>query len=178
MDPRIEDYQDNAARFTDVVDATTAWDGASPCDGWSAADVLGHVVDTQRHFLLERGAPLPALPPGSPPERWHAHLAGVAEVLDDEDLAFTEYDGYFGRTTVADTLSSFYGFDLLVHRWDLARGAGSDVVFTDAELDRIEQSMQGFGDALYSEGVCGPPVDVPADAPRQQRVLGLLGRQA
>jgi len=177
MDTRIEDYQQNAAHFTDVVDATTAWHGDSPCAGWTATDVLDHVVDTQRDFLVKRGATLPPLPDGTPPERWHAHLDGVQDVVTDEAFTFEEYDGYFGRTTVADTLSSFYGFDMLVHRWDLARAVGSDVRFTDAELDRIEKSVEGFGDALYSDGVCGPPVDVPADSPRQQRLLGLMGRR-
>ena len=143
-----------------------------------ASDVLDHVVDTQRDFLVKRGAALPPLPDGSPAERWHAHLAGVRDVVTDESFTFEAYDGYFGRTTVADTLSSFYGFDMLVHRWDLARGAGSDVVFTEAEMDRIGQSVQGFGEALYTDGVCGPAIEVPADAPRQARLLGLLGRRA
>ncbi len=177
MDPRIEDYQANAALFTAVVDATIAWDGQSPCREWSTADVLDHVVDTQRDFLMKRGATLAALPDGPPATRWHAHLDGVRRLVTDEAFTFEEYDGYFGRTTVADTLSSFYGFDMLVHRWDLARGAGSDVEFSDDELDRIEQSAKGFGEALYSQGVCGPPVEVPGDAPRQERMLGVLGRR-
>ena len=30
---------------------------------------------------------------------------------------------------------------------------------------------------LQTNGVCGPEVAVPADAPEQDRLLGLLGRQ-
>jgi len=178
MDTRIEDYLANAARFTEVVNATGTWDGPSPCRSWTTAHVLDHVIATQRDFLTERGARFPALPDAAPDARWRAHLDGVQTLLADEAWAGEEYDGYFGRTTVADTLSTFYGFDMLVHRWDLARGAGADVEFTDAELDRIEQSVAGFGDHLYADGICEPPVEVSADASRQERVLATMGRRA
>ncbi len=75
-------------------------------------------------------------------------------------------------------LANFYGFDMLVHRWDLGAAVGAPVRFTDDELDRIETAMTGFGDMLYSEGVCAPAIRVNADAPRQQQVLGRLGRRA
>jgi uncharacterized protein (TIGR03086 family) len=87
-----------------------------------------------------------------------------------------EYDGYFGRTTIGETLANFYGFDLVVHRWDLARATGQDTAFTDAEMDRLEQSIAGFGDQLYAEGVCEPAVPVPDDATRQERLLATMGR--
>ncbi len=34
--------------------------------------------------------------------------------------------------TFADTLANFYGFDMLVHRWDLARALGQDLTYEDA----------------------------------------------
>ncbi len=177
--PQIQQYVDNAARFTDVVSAGGDWAGASPCAGWTARDVLDHVVDTQRSFLEQRGVDLPSRPTGSPHEVWAAHQEQVRAVLADEEFATTEYDGYFGRTTVADTLATFYGFDMLVHRWDLARGLGQDVPFSDAELDVMDTALDGFGDALYSEGVCKPALDdVPADASRAERLLARTGRRA
>ena len=61
--PRTDHYlslfQQRADRFTEVVDAVDvsggAWDGPSPCDGWSARDVVGHVLATQRDFLATQG---------------------------------------------------------------------------------------------------------------------------
>ena len=64
---------------------------------------------------------------------------------------------------------------MTVHRWDLGQAVGSPVTFTDDELDRIEQAVDGLGEMLYSSGACKPPLEVPDDAPRQQRVLGRLG---
>lgn len=180
MNAQISDFQTNADRFAAVVDGArdADWSGDSPCEGWTAADVVDHVVDTQRSFLEQREADLGPRPTGSPAELWATHQKAVRGVTADAEFVTREYDGFFGRTTLAATLSEFYGFDMLVHRWDVARAVGQDVDWDDAELDRIEQSLDGFGDALYSDGICQPAIAVPDDASRQVRLLGRLGRRA
>ena len=178
MDARIENYLTNADRFAEVVGSADRWDGQSPCEEWTAADVLTHVLDTQRDFLGKRGADLGHLPPAPPASRWATHLDQVRGVVADEGFATEEYDGYFGRTTIEDTLANFYGFDMIVHRWDLATALGRDASWSGAELDRIETALDGFGDNLYLDGVCKPAIDVPEDAPRQERLLGRMGRRA
>jgi uncharacterized protein (TIGR03086 family) len=177
MDARIEDYLTNADRFTEVVEGADAWDGQSPCEEWTAADVLTHVVDTQRDFLGRRGADLPTTT-GDGAELWGSHLAGVRGLVADEAFTTEEYDGFFGRTSVAATLKDFYGFDMMVHRWDLARAVGSDVTWTDAEMDALEANLDQLGDNLYRDGVCRPALEVAADAPRRERILGRMGRRA
>ena len=179
MDPRIETFLANADRFDQVARAASAWDAASPCEDWTAADVLDHVVETQRDFLLKRGADLPPLPSGvSPGQRWAAHLAGVRDLVADDAFTTEEYDGYFGRTSVAATLRDFYGFDMLVHRWDLGRAVGTEVSWTDAEMDALERNLDALGDNLYQDTVCKPALDVADDAPRQERLLARMGRRA
>jgi hypothetical protein len=66
---------------------------------------------------------------------------------------------------------------VLVHRWDIARAAGRDERFTEAELDVIDASAQGFGSGLYQEGICRPALDVSGGTDRQTRVLARLGRR-
>ena len=170
-------YLTDAARFTTVVEQGGDWSAASPCEGWSAADVLDHVVSTQRAFFAERGVDLGPAPEGAPAERWATHLAAVRRVLEDTDLVSAEYDGYFGRTTIAATLADFYGFDLLVHRWDLARALGVPDTWSEDQMDRIETALDGFGEHLYGEGICQPALPVPDDAPRQERLLARMGRR-
>jgi uncharacterized protein (TIGR03086 family) len=177
MNALIDDYLTNATRFSAVVAAGGDWAGASPCEGWTATDVLDHVVDTQRDFLTKQDLDPGPRPQGDPAAVWLAHLDDVRRIVADEAAVTREYDGYFGRTSVADTLASFYGFDLLVHRWDLGRALGQEVAWSEEEMDRIEPAIKGFGDALYSDGVCRPALDVPADADRQARLLALLGRR-
>ena len=176
MTPLTRSYLDQADLFTAVVDAATDWSARSPCEEWTAADVVEHVVSTQRGYFDQRGASLGELPGDDPSTRWHTHLGQVRDAVADDTFATTEFDGYFGRTTVDELLANFYGFDMTVHRWDLGEAVGARVTFTDDELDRIEQGIDGLGDMLYSSGACKPPLEVPDDAPRQQRVLGRLGR--
>lgn len=178
MQPQIARYFDTASRFSAVVDGATDWSSPSPCAGWTGADVLDHIVDTQRDFFAQRGRGLGLRPAGEPAIRCYKHLDGVRGVVADDDLVTAEYDGYFGRTTLADTLADFYGFDVIAHRWDLGRATSQPVSFSPDEMDALEKAIAGFGDALYSEGICARPVDVPADTSRQDGILVTLGRRA
>lgn len=158
--------------------APEMWDAPSPCEGWTARDVVAHLVDTQRDFFGARGIDLGDRPDlGDPAAAWGAHSDRVARLLADDTVPAVAYEGYFGPTTVGAAFEQFYVWDLLVHRWDLARSMGRDTVFTDAELDRIEAGADSFGAALYTDGVCRPAVAAAGDS-RQDRVLARLGRRA
>jgi uncharacterized protein (TIGR03086 family) len=177
MTALTEDYLANADRFTDVVDATDTWDAASPCEGWTAAEVVDHVVTTQRDYLAKQGADLDGQSFTDPGTSWRHHVEQMRALLADESFATTEFDGYFGRTTVEELLANFYGFDLVVHRWDLGRASGLPVTWSEEEMDRVEKAADGFGDMLYGDGVCKPALEAPEDAPRQVRLLARLGRR-
>lgn len=167
------------AAFGDVCDRlpADAWDASSPCEGWTARDVVRHVIDTERDFLDQRGVPLPPLDAdGDPAAVWRTHAGALAAAVADPAVGGLEYDGYFGRTTVGESLLRFYGFDLVVHRWDVATAAGLDERFTDAELAFAEACADGFGESLYAEGICRDGVEPPADADRQARLLARVGR--
>lgn len=181
--PSADDYRAKAAALATVISGATEqeWSGASPCEGWSAADVLDHIVSTQRDFLTghdfdpepgdgEAGADLA--------ETWSRHAAHVAGLLDDPQVAHHQYDGYFGPTTTGETIAQFYGWDMLVHRWDIAQAMGRDAHLSETELDEIGMGLEGFGEALYSPGICAPALEVDADAPKLVRVMALLGRDA
>ncbi len=165
-----------------LIDATDpqALAGDSPCDGWSGLDVIQHLIDTQRDFLLKAGADLPDPAPTvaalGPATAWRTHAEGVARQLADDTLAERPYETPFGTTTVGAAFDRFYGFDLLVHRWDIGASAGVPVELNEAELDEVEAAIAGFGDAIRGDGVCGPAVHVGPDASRQDRALGLTGR--
>jgi uncharacterized protein (TIGR03086 family) len=169
-------YNDAADRFTATVESTRDWSATSPCEGWSAADVVDHVVDTQRDFLGRFDIDAGARPSGAPDAVWASHLATVRDLVTDEVRA-REYDGFFGRTTFGETLDDFYGFDLVVHGWDLGSSQGAPTEFTDTDMDAMEAAFVGFGDHAYDDGVFKQPVDVPEDADRQTKLLARMGRR-
>jgi uncharacterized protein (TIGR03086 family) len=173
-------YSTLAERMATVVEAADPdrWDDPSPCDDWTATDVVDHVVSTQRDFLSRHGLdPGPAPDVASdPPKAWRTHAERVRQLLAQPGVAAQRFDGFFGPSTIGETIAQFYGFDMVVHRWDVARALGIDTSFTPDELEQIGTSIDGFGEHLYADGVCGPPVAVEASAPRQDRLLARMGR--
>lgn len=171
-------YRERAAAIAELLASTTAWETATPCEGWDVRDLVEHLVVTQRDFLAGHDLQVPPVSLTDPAAAWAEHTGAVQTLLEDPTVGPREYDGHFGRTTVAATMATFYGWDLLVHRWDLARALGADERFTEHELDQIEGALAGFGEALYSPGICAAPVEVADTEPRQVRLLARLGRDA
>jgi uncharacterized protein (TIGR03086 family) len=180
MTTHSELFRTANARLTETLGTVQDWTASSPCADWTVRDVLDHLIDTERDFLGQHGIDAGPRPDTAedPMGGWKAHAARVQDVLDTAELAETQFDGFFGPTTVGATLATFYGFDLLVHRWDIARGAGGDTSFTETELDLIDSSLDGFGEHLYMDGICRPALPVAADADRQTRILARMGRDA
>lgn len=135
---------------------------------------------SQRSFLEERAIPLEEelRAENDPVAAWTQHSATVQRLLEDPKVRDKEYDGMLGRATVGESMVRFYGFDMIAHRWDIARAAGFDEEFSSDEMDTLEGAIAGFGDNLYSEGICAQPLEAPEDADRQTRILAKLGRQA
>lgn len=181
------DMNDTAVRFhrlSDAFEQTVAsvgpddWDRPSPCPEWTARDVVKHVVDVHGMMLKPLQRTLSDAPSvaDDPLAAFRAASADVADVVDDPSLQGTEYDGYFGPTTVGATIDRFLGLDLTIHRWDLARATGQDATIAVEDLDRIGRDVAELGDAARQEKVFGPPVEIADDADEHDRLLAFLGR--
>ncbi len=183
MGSTAQQYEEAKQALDAVLDAFPAgrWSDPSPCEGWAARDVIRHMVETQRAFLTGRGLDVGTAADldADPVAAWRNHAERVIEVLRDDGVVATGHDGYFGPTTVGATVEKFYVWDMLVHRWDVATSADLDAGLTDAELDRIEQGADSFGEGLHMEGICKPGVEAVADDDdRKVRLLARLGRRA
>ena len=176
-------YRRLADRFDRVAAAVPddAWANPSPCEEWTAADVVRHVADTERELVVRLGLADVPEPDADlhPREAWRAVRPVVQGLLDDPATAGHAYDGYFGPTTLAQTIDTFYSLDLLVHAWDLARAAG----LTELEAMPAEdvtasfEAMRPFSETLRQPGLCGPELEPPAGADEQTRFLAFLGRR-
>lgn len=174
-------YRRLAAGFSDKIRCVPPekWDAPSPCDGWTALDVVRHLVDVHRMFLGFVGRELCDVPPveDGPLAAFDAARQVVQAGLDDPGRAAESFDGYFGRTSFAEAVDRFVCFDLVVHAWDLARAAGVDEHLDPEEVHTVLEQLPAFGDALHSSGMFGPVVDPPDGADEQTRLLCLLGRR-
>lgn len=156
------------------------WSVSSPCEAWTAADVVRHVADTSAQLLDRMGFPGPSAadPATDPVAGWHAARAAMQDALDDPACAGHAYDGWFGSTTFAETVDRFYATDLTVHGWDLARAVGLRELepIDGGEIALIRVHFAGLGDSLRMPGICGPEVPVDDDADDTERLVAWLGR--
>jgi len=177
-----ERYRRLARGFADQISATPddRWASPSPCEDWTALDVVRHVVDTQGMFLGFVGRELPPLPDvGEDPRgAWTTASAAVQEGLDDPERAAETFDGFFGTTSFEDAVDRFLNFDLVVHRWDLAHATGQDDRIDPDDVRRVRKAANRFGDAMRGPGAFGPAIDPPEDADEQAELLAFLGRRA
>jgi uncharacterized protein (TIGR03086 family) len=177
-----ERYRRLAAVVSERVEAIPkdAWDARSPCPDWTVRDVVRHLTETQAMFAGFVGLqitpdPVPNVDPG---RAWASARDQMQNLLDDPASADREFDGLSGRTTLAAAVDRFLCFDLNVHGWDIARGAGLDDDRLDPdEIPRLWKDTEAFGDNMRTRGAFGEPVEVPADASEQDRLLGYLGRR-
>lgn len=172
-------FTDRAARFAAILDGVTDWDAPTPCPGWTVRDVVGHAIASerdflQRHDLLDPASTEPDLT--RPDLAWRTHAEATEAALTRPGVVERTFDGYFGPTTIGATMADFYGWDLVIHGWDVAVAGGQAWSLTDEEAAAMSATADSWGDALYSDGVCGPAVAVPGDAPATDRLLARLGR--
>jgi uncharacterized protein (TIGR03086 family) len=167
-----------AAKIAAVPPAT--WESPSPCEGWTARDIVGHVAQTQGMFRSFVGRDVPEGPSvdDDPAGAFDAARGAVQADLDDPELAVTEFDGMMGRTTFETAVGRFLCTDLVVHGWDLARAAGLDDRIDPQDVERVQQVAASFGDAMRSPQAFGPALDPPDGADDQTRLLAFLGRRA
>ncbi len=167
-------YRRRADAFEALVEGTppALWSNPSPCDGWSARDIVAHVVDFTAKVLRENAGV--SDPPqfsdfDDPGAAFRSTREAVERVLDDPDTP----------SKVAGYLEGSLSFDLPQHGWDLAVATGQDATMEPDEVEFLWTSLAQvprMWEWQRSSGWYGPPVPVPEHAPLQDRVLGLLGR--
>jgi uncharacterized protein (TIGR03086 family) len=166
------------------------WGNQSPCEKWTARDVVDHVVVMHGVMLrpVERTLELETSVQEDPLAAFRAARTAVEAVLDDQALAAQQCDTPTGRMTAADQIDRVVSDDLVLHGWDLARATGQDETMDPADVERLWASNSAipaeviekyrtpdaFGPGIE---VFGPEIAVPEGAPLQDRLLGFIGRQ-
>lgn len=172
------------ARLADAFAAKIAavpddrWASPSPCEGWTARDVVRHVIDSQEMFLGMVGRTLGDIPSveDDPLGAWTAARSVVQRDLEDAERASAQYEGFAGSTTFETAVEHFLCFDLVVHTWDLARATGLDDRIDPDDVARVWRQAETFGDALRGPQTFGPAVEPPPGTDEQGRLLAFLGR--
>ena len=170
-------HREVAAAFGRLVDGAGSWQAPAPVDGWTARDVVAHLVEWFPGFLSGGGVPLPAGPAvaDDPAAAWQHQARAVQGLLDERgDESFTH--PYAGTHRLADAIDRFYTADVFMHSWDLARATGQPVRLDEDFAAVLLDGMRPIEDVMRSSGQYGEPVPVPDDAPAVDRLMGFIGR--
>lgn len=183
MDDIIERYTRITGQFTDRVRAVPdeAWDNDSPCEGWTARDIIGHLTEWIRDFFGAQGVDFGPAPSAAddPVAAWAAVDDALAAALADPAAASRTVEMPFGPQSLAESIDMIVIGDVFTHSWDLARATGLDESLDPDQLQRMLASMSSIpDDVLRADGMFGPRLEVPDDADDQTRFLAFVGRRA
>jgi uncharacterized protein (TIGR03086 family) len=183
MDEITERYTRVAGRFTERVRQVPpeAWNADSPCAGWTARDVVGHLVEWIPEFFGAHGVAFGTVPSVDvdPVAAWTAVDEALSAALADPTQAARIIEGPFGPQPLAETVDLIAIGDVFIHTWDLARAAGLDDTLDPDQVQRMLVSMGSIPDeVLRSGGMFGPRIDVADDADDQTKLLAFVGRRA
>ena len=180
-----------AERLADLVRGIPedALDAPTPCPDYTVGDLVDHIGGAARAFTgaaaKDMGEVTGTAPSGDASrlaDDWRTRippdLIGLADAWRDP-AAWTGMTRA-GNVELPGEVAGLVALDeMVIHGWDLARGIGQvyecDVPSLEAVHGFVSQ-FSGPGREAAREGLFGPVVEVPDDAPLLDRVVGLAGR--
>lgn len=170
-------HQAVADEFARLVAGTPNFSAPAPVKGWTAADVVDHLVTWFPGFLASGRVELPAGPPtaADPVAAWRHHADAVQDLLtqrSEEDFTHPR----IGTLPLAVAIDRFYVADVFMHSWDLARAGGQEARLDEDFAGELLAGMAQMEDVLRGSGQYGAAVAVAADAPVVDRLMGFVGR--
>ncbi|MFE4826522.1 TIGR03086 family metal-binding protein [Streptomyces sp. NPDC056672] len=165
--------------------------GPTPCPAYTVRELLGHLAGLTvafRDAARKELGPTTDTPPDDalpvPPDDWREALP---RQLDEMAEAWRSPGAWQGGTRVGGVelpgeVTAVVGLnEVLVHGWDLARSTGQEYAPDETGL-RVSYAMLAAAAASAQsgpgpDGLFGPPVELPGDAPLLDRVIGLSGRR-
>ena len=167
-----------AVEFAKEIAATPDWSAPAPVDGWTALDVVRHLIDWFPGFLAGGGVELPPAGPldDDPAADWSSRSQAIQQLLDGPDAESEFAHPMAGSHRLADAIDRFYTADVFMHTWDLAAASGHTADLDPAFAEQLLSGMLGIEDMLRASGQYGRAVAVPANAGPVEKLMGFIGR--
>lgn len=165
-----------AAGFSERLSGCTVEDFArpTPCEGWSVADLVDHVIDTVQSPLSLTGGPTTDAEERL--GRWNEVSDNVLAAIGDPDLAGASVASPFGDVAFKQLVGNVLLHDVLVHTWDLARATGQSEALDPDTVASAFEKMQPVSDLIRGPGLYGVAQPINEGASEQDRFLAFVGR--
>ncbi len=181
-------YQRRAEAFQALVEGVNSdqWSNRSPCEKWTASDVVDHVV-VMHHVVLRTTGRAPTPTGDDPLTAFRTARADIENALGDATISTLESETRGGRMTFEEQVDRIVSSDLPIHGWDLAKATGQDDSIRPEDVEGLWKEANDtppeLMDLYRTPGALGPGVEVygaeipiATEAPLQHRLLGFVGR--
>ena len=181
MSENLRTYTKALYGFDAVVGRTSSdsWSNPSPCEGWTAADVVAHNIAMNNMiagFTDGTGAKRPDdVTLSDPAADWAAAFDNLLAALDRPGALQTVAVTPWGEMPV-DKFLGFAWVDPVVHTWDLAKATGQDAVVDQALAERGAKQLARAGDSLVGPGRFKAAVEVADGTSTLDTLVALSGR--
>lgn len=165
--------------------AVNQWSARTPCTGWTVRDLVNHLTAEQLWVPeLLAGATIRQIGGrfdgdvlgADPAAAWSSAARAAHEAFNAPGAMAGRVNLSRGTTSAWDYCSQM-AVDATVHTWDLARATGGDTHLAPELVDFALRHIEPRFDGLAASGLFAPPVQVPADADAQTKLLAKLGRR-
>lgn len=167
--------------FTELVDQIDddQWETPVPsAPGWTVQQLVGHVTENNIAATRTLGGNDQFV--GDMDEDPAAAWEEMATKAEEATLSWVDLEaqveGPFGLMSAEDFIKMQIA-DRALHGWDLAKAINTDSMIHPEIVATAYEFLEPQIEDLRDKGLFGPEYHVPADAPLQDRLLGLTGRQ-
>ena len=153
----------------------------TPCSELDVRGLLNHLLGGLEMLRDAASGGKPAMPDGDqfgsdPGKVYDERRAKLLEAVRGEGVLDRNWEMPFGSLP-GQMMAGIAFMEHLTHAWDIAKATGQD---TDLPEDLVKECLdvvRPMDAMLRMPGVCGPAVEVPADAPLSDQLAGFMGRQ-
>jgi uncharacterized protein (TIGR03086 family) len=187
----VVDLEPAARRMADLISGVPdeLLGGRTPCPAYTLGDLVDHVGGLTLAFTAAaRKADGEATSQGRVGDAsrlsadWRTRIPRDLVVLADawrDPAAWTGMTQAGGIEMPGEVAGIVALDELVIHSWDIARASGQAYECDPQALEAVHgfvSQFSGPGQEASREGLFGPVVPVPVDAPLVDRVIGLSGR--
>ncbi|MER6995672.1 TIGR03086 family metal-binding protein [Streptomyces sp. NPDC000410] len=186
-DRLLDRHAEALALFTDRVHAVRAdqWDAPTPCAEWSVRDLVNHVTVEQLWVppLVGEGRTIADVGDAfdgdvlgdHPAVTWDRAASAAKAAFNEPGALERTVELSYGDSPVTAYCAQMVA-DAVVHAWDLSRGIGADETLPDELVDFVRREVSPYAADLVKSGLFAAPVEPPAGADAQTKLLCMLGR--
>ncbi|MGR8007243.1 TIGR03086 family metal-binding protein [Streptomyces hypolithicus] len=191
MNPLLARQNEALAYFGERVHAVRQdqWELPTPCTEWSVRDLVTHLTVEQLWVPpLVAGRTMEQAKDGfgfdidgdvlgdDPAAAWDRAAEGARAAFAGAGALERSVRLSYGQTEAAAYCAQMVS-DAVVHAWDLSRAIGADERLPRELVDFAAREVGPYSAELEKSGLFAAPVEPPAAADVQTKLLSLLGRR-